>query len=59
MKNIHCNAGVVHVSHKGTIHGYGIVWLNIDMITNILSMEKTTKKYPIDYNSTTGDKLIL
>ena len=59
MKNTHCNAGVVKITYKGTLTGYGYVWFKIYSIANILSMENSTNKYPIFYNSITGDKLIL
>ena len=29
MTNIHYNAGVVTVTHKGALHGHGLVWFNI------------------------------
>ena len=47
MTKIHCNAGVVNVTHKGKLPGYGLVWFNIANIANIaniLSMAKITKK---------------
>ena len=59
MTNIHCNAGFVHVTHNETLPGYILVCFNKDSITNILSMENTTKKYPISYDSSAGDKFIL
>ena len=58
MTNIHFNAGVVNVTHKGALHGYGIVWFNIDGIPNILSMRNPTKKFPITYDSSSGDKFV-
>ena len=59
MTNIHFNAGVVNVTHKGALPGYGLVWFNIYGITNIISMENSTKKFPITYESSAGDKFIL
>ena len=57
--NIHCNTGVVNVTHKGTLPGYGLVWFNRDEISNIISMVNANKKAPITYDSSEGDKLIL
>ena len=59
MTNIHCNSGVVTVTHKGALPGYGLVCFNRYGITNILSIENTTKKLPITYDISAGDKLIL
>ena len=59
MTNIHCNTGVVTVDNKGARPGYGIVWFNRDGITNILSMENSTNKFPITYNISAGENLIL
>ena len=59
MTNIHCNDGVVNVTHKGTLYGYGLVWFNRDGVANIISMENFTKKLPIDYDSSEGDNFIL
>ena len=56
---IHCNSGVVSVTHKGTLTGYGLVWFNRDGIAKIFSMANATKKLPITYDSSTGDKFIL
>ena len=59
MTNINCNAGFVNVSNKVALPGYGLVWFNIYGITNILSMENSTNKFPITYDSIAGDKFIL
>ena len=59
MTNINCNAVFVNVSNKVALPGYGLVWFNIYGITNILSMENSTNKFPITYDSIAGDKFIL
>ena len=59
MSNTHCNTGVVHVTHKGTLPGYRIVCLKRDGIANILSISNYTKKYPISYDISTRYKFIL
>ena len=56
---IHCNAGVVQVTHMGTLPGYGLVWFNGEGIKNILSMANATKKFPVYYDSKDGDRFIL
>ena len=56
---IHCKSGVVHVTHMGTITGYGMVWYNKDDIANILSMGNSTKKYHVSYKSDSGEKFII
>ena len=57
--NIHFNAGVVHITHMGTLHRYMLVLFNKYGITNILSMANATKKYPVSYDSEAGYRLIL
>ena len=56
---IHYNTGVVNVTHKGKITGYGLVWFNRYGIANIISMENPTKNSPINYEISAGDKFIL
>ena len=50
---------MVHVTHMGTLPGYGLVWYNEDDIAKILYMENVIKKYPVFYDRNAGDKFIL
>ena len=56
---IHCNTGVVDITHKVKLPGYGLVWFNRYGIANILSMENTTKNSPVTYEISAGDKFTL
>ena len=56
---IHCNAGVVQVTHMGTLPRYVLVWLNGEGTANILSMANATMKYHVSYASKDGDRFIL
>ena len=47
---IHCNAGLVHVTHMGTLPGQGLVWFNREGISNFISMANATNKYPVSYD---------
>jgi len=42
---LHCNAGTMSVTKKGDLKGYGTIWYHLDVIANILSLNKLKKKY--------------
>mmetsp|Transcript_9864 Transcript_9864/g.29330 ORF Transcript_9864/g.29330 Transcript_9864/m.29330 type:complete len:178 (-) Transcript_9864:306-839(-) len=56
---IHCNAGIVRVTHKGTLPGYRNAWFNENGITNILSMSNVVAKFPIICNSGLRDRFVV
>ena len=50
---------MVHVTHMGTLPGYGMVWYNKYGITNILSMANATKTNLVLYERNAGENFIL
>jgi hypothetical protein len=48
---IHCNAGTKEVNQVGTLKNYGTVWYSNSAITNIISLSRVKKKFPITYDS--------
>jgi hypothetical protein len=55
---IHHNAGNRRVYQVGTLNNYWEVWNNEFAIANILSLSKVNKRYPVKYDSTSGNKFI-
>jgi hypothetical protein len=55
----HCNAGTKVVRYVATLRSYGTVWFNEDGIANILSMSLVKKKFPVRYDSASGDQFIV
>jgi hypothetical protein len=56
---VHCNAGTKIVRHVATLRNYGMVWFNEDGIANILSMSLMSKRFPVRYDSASGDQFIV
>jgi hypothetical protein len=56
---VHCNAGTKVVNNVATLRNYGTAWFNDDGIVNILSMSLVNTNFPVRYDSTTGDQLIV
>jgi hypothetical protein len=56
---VHCNAGTKIVNYVATLRNYGTVWFNKDGIANILSLSLVRKKFPVKYDSSTGDRFIV
>jgi hypothetical protein len=56
---IHCNAGVRKVTKVGTLNNYGKVWYCKYAISNILSLVKTSKRYPVKFDSADGNTFVV
>uniref|UniRef100_A0A7S4MQV7 Uncharacterized protein n=1 Tax=Odontella aurita TaxID=265563 RepID=A0A7S4MQV7_9STRA len=56
---IHCNTGIIRVTHKGTLPGYRKVWFNKRGISNILPMSNVEDKLPIMYYIVRGDRFVV
>jgi hypothetical protein len=56
---VHCNAGTNVVRHVATPRNYGTVWFNKDGIANILSMSLVSRKFPVRYDSASGDQFVV
>ena len=56
---IHTNGGMLIVNQKGILEDYGEVWYHPKAITNILSLAKIVKKYPISYNSENRNQFVI
>ena len=57
--HIDTNGGRMTCTQKALLHGYGEVWYNKNAITNILSLKNVKDKYPVTYNSETGNMFIV
>ena len=53
--SVHCNSGVKVVERDGDLPGYGTVWYETTVISNILSMSRVTKKFRVIFDSEGGN----
>jgi hypothetical protein len=47
------------VKHVAPLQTYGTIWLNEDVIANILLMSLAIKKFPVRYDSAAGDQFVV
>jgi hypothetical protein len=57
--NIHCNAESTRISEIGTLRNYGDVWFSKSAIANILSLSQLKERYPVKYDSSSGNQFVV
>jgi hypothetical protein len=56
--DLHCNAGKRRTNTVGDLPGYGTVWYDPRWISNILSMNRVSKKYRVSLDSERGNTFL-